>query len=122
MDMNIHHTTSNQFTNYSDTSVTIKNVVYSENILVTNANIETFKNIGVTEISLVDLDIALNNGKPDLIIFGTGSSIKYPNGKLLMELQKRGIGVEVMPIQALCRTFNFLISEDRKIAAILLFS
>ena len=123
MEMNIHNTTSNQFTSYSDKSVTIKNNVYTENILVTNNNIQGFANIAVKELEISHLEGVLNKeNKPDLIILGTGNTIVYPNHKLLLELQKHGVGVEVMPIQALCRTFNFLISEDRKIAAILLFT
>lgn len=122
MDMNIHTTTSNQFTNYSDKSVTIKNNSYTENVVVTNNEIEEFADIAIKDIEIEHLANILDDAnKPDLIIFGTGSKIVYPNPKLLLELQKNSIGVEIMPIQALCRTFNFLISEDRKIAAILLF-
>ena len=121
MEMNLHQTSDNQFTNYSDKSVTIKNTVYTENIIVTNKNIELFQKINVKDITLGHLAKILEQDKPDLIILGTGNSIVYPNPQLLIELQKNNIGVEVMPIQALCRTFNFLISEDRKIAAILLF-
>ena len=53
--------------------------------------------------------------------FGTGNQVIYPDFKLLEKLNQLGIGFEVMPIQALCRTYNFLISEDRKLACILFF-
>ena len=59
--------------------------------------------------------------KPDLMIFGTGDKVIYPDFKLLEKLNQLGIGFEVMPIQALCRTYNFLASEDRKLACILFF-
>lgn len=123
MEINIHNTTNNQFTSYSDTSVTIKNNVYTLNILVTNNDIQEFGTIAVKDIVISHLENILNKeNKPDLIIFGTGNKIVYPDPKLLLELQEQSIGVEIMPIQALCRTFNFLIGEDRKIVAILLFN
>lgn len=118
--MNVHYTVDNQFTNYSDISVTIKEQEYSKNILVTNSSIELFKSTDVKSIQIEDLTSALST-KPDLIIFGTGAKIVYPDAKLIQALQNMATGVEVMTIQALCRTFNFLISENRKIAAILLF-
>lgn len=42
--------------------------------------------------------------------------------QLQCTLAKRGMGVEVMSISALCRTFNLLIQEGRCVAAGLIFS
>jgi uncharacterized protein len=121
MQINLHQTDDNQFTKYSEYSVTIKNKEYTSNIIVTNSNIIEFPKITIEQITLEYLGEVMDFA-PDLIIFGTGNRIKYPNLKLISTLQCKGIGVEVMSIQALCRTFNFLISEDRKIAGILLFT
>jgi uncharacterized protein len=120
MDMDLHYTTDNQFTSYSISSVTIKNVVYTTNIIVTNTQIFDCSINDIKKINLLDLKLVLDS-KPDLIIFGTGNQIIYPDVNLIMQLQKQGIGVEVMQIPALCRTYNFLVSENRKIACILLF-
>ncbi len=120
MDMNVHYTTDNQFTSYSDASVTIKGEEYRKNILVTNDNIIAFAHNDIKQITVEGLTDVLAF-EPDLVIFGTGDKIVYPDLKLLYELQRKQIGVEVMPIQALCRTFNFLVSENRKVACILLF-
>lgn len=121
MDMNVHVVTDNQFSNYSDKSVTIKNIEYMNNILVSNENILDFECNNIKELTLECLgQITAEN--PDLVIFGTGDKIVYPDMKILYELQKRSIGVEVMPIQALCRTFNFLVSENRKVVGVLLFN
>jgi uncharacterized protein len=67
-------------------------------------------------------DIAnLITDKPDLIIFGTANQVIYPDFKLLETINRHGIGFEIMPIPALCRTYNFLISENRRVACILFF-
>ncbi len=120
MDMNVHVITDNQFSNYSAKSVTIKNIEYNSNIIVTNDTIVNFacNNIKQLNNNHVEQIISLN---PDLVIFGTGDKIVYPELNIIHELQKKNIGIEVMNIQALCRTFNFLVSENRKVVAILFF-
>ncbi|MBP9742491.1 MAG: hypothetical protein KBD37_03940 [Burkholderiales bacterium] len=121
MEMKAQHVTGNQFTRYSTVSVTIKGIEYKNNIVVTNDKVLDFVPIEISQITVTDLKSVIDF-TPDLIIFGTGDKIIYPNLNLVHTLQQMGIGVEVMPIQALCRTFNFLVSEDRQVAAILLFT
>jgi len=120
MDMNVHESSSYQFTSYSSSSVTINDKEYRANILVTNTEVVDFLVDDIKKLELSDLDKIIQD-KPDLIIFGTGNQVIYPDFKLLEKLNQLGIGFEVMPIQALCRTYNFLISEDRKLACILFF-
>mgnify|MGYP000322992268 CR=1 FL=1 len=120
MDMNVHVALGNQFTSYSDSCVTISGIEYSSNIIVTNESVFDFVVKDIKQVTLENL-AELLNFMPDLILFGTGVKIVYPQIELIKTLQQRRIGVEVMPIQALCRTFNFLVSEDRKVACILLF-
>ena|SRR3990167_799401 len=123
MEMNVHVNGDSQFTNYSFHSVTIKGKEYSQNIVVTNKEIRPFLVEDIEQIALSDLDAILTNN-PDLIIFGYGDKVKYPGHELhglLKKLHQKAIGVEVMPIPALCRTFNFLSSENRNVVAVLLF-
>jgi uncharacterized protein len=107
-------------TNYSDATVTIKTIEYKNNIVVTNDEVIPFAQADIKQITLDHLSSILDF-KPDLIIFGSGDKVVYPDLKLLYALNQKGIGVEVMPIQALCRTFNFLVSENRRVVSILLF-
>jgi len=57
--------------------------------------------------------------RPELVLLGTGKSIHFPNAKDLLILQQNGIGVEVMGTAAACRTYNFLVSDGRNVAAAL---
>ncbi|MCC2645004.1 MAG: hypothetical protein K0R49_1060 [Burkholderiales bacterium] len=120
MDMDLNLVTQGQFTNYSSSSVTIQGAEYKKNILIFNDEISEFEIDSIKNITLEDIAKVINN-KPDLIIFGTGNSVIYPDFKLLEKINGLGIGFEIMPIPALCRTYNFLISEDRKVACILFF-
>ena len=56
----------------------------------------------------------------ELILFGSGERIRFPQPQWLQALYTRRIGLETMDTQAACRTFNFLAAEGRKVVAALL--
>lgn len=57
---------------------------------------------------------------PEVVIFGSGTRLRFPSAALLRPLLERGIGVETMDTQAACRTYNILVSEGRSVVAALL--
>ena len=57
---------------------------------------------------------------PELVIFGSGARLRFPNPALLRALIERRIGVESMDTPAACRTYNLLASEGRNVVAALL--
>lgn len=57
---------------------------------------------------------------PELVLFGSGERIRFPQAQWLQSLYTRRIGVETMDTQAACRTYNFLASEGRRVVAALL--
>ena len=58
--------------------------------------------------------------KPEVVIFGSGSRIRFPRPAWLRPLLDLGIGVETMDTAAACRTYNVLAQEGRHVAAALL--
>ena len=58
--------------------------------------------------------------QPELVIFGSGSKLRFPAPALLSGLIARRIGVESMDSAAACRTYNVLVSERRTVVAALL--
>jgi uncharacterized protein len=58
--------------------------------------------------------------QPELLIFGSGTRLRFVAPALQRALIERGIGVETMDTAAACRTFNVLASEGRVVAAALL--
>jgi uncharacterized protein len=63
---------------------------------------------------------ALVQAAPEVVIFGSGSRLRFPHPRLTAQLSKRRIGVETMDFGAACRTYNILMSEGRRVAAALL--
>lgn len=57
---------------------------------------------------------------PEVVLFGAGARLQHPHPRLLAALIDRGIGVEVMDTGSACRTYNFLMSDRRRVAAALL--
>lgn len=56
----------------------------------------------------------------ELIIFGSGSRIRFPPGHWIKPLIERQTGIETMDTQAACRTYNILAGEGRHVAVALL--
>lgn len=56
----------------------------------------------------------------ELVLFGSGERIRFPQAQWLQSLYARHIGVETMDTQAACRTYNFLAGEGRRVVAALL--
>jgi uncharacterized protein len=52
---------------------------------------------------------------PELVIFGSGERIRFPNGAWLKALFEKRIGLETMDTQAACRTYNILAGEGRDV-------
>ncbi len=58
--------------------------------------------------------------KPELVILGTGRTLRFPPPQITVSLMRASIGLEVMDTAAACRTYNILMGEDRRVAAALL--
>lgn len=111
----------NTVTAYGEGYVSVNAVRHSDNLVVlpdrliagwTQASFET--------LSVADFELlaALDS---EIILLGTGNQLRFPRPELLQPLVKAQKGIEVMDIQAACRTYNVLISEGRRAAAALLF-
>ena len=57
----------------------------------------------------------------EVILLGTGKRLRFPPPTLMRPFAASGIGLEIMDLQAACRTYNILATEGRKVAAALLF-
>lgn len=57
----------------------------------------------------------------EIVLLGTGSKLRFPDRTLLRPFAPAGIGIEIMDLQAACRTYNILASEGRTVAAALIF-
>lgn len=57
---------------------------------------------------------------PELVLVGTGARQVFPAAEFGAQFLRAGIGFEVMDTGAACRTFNVLVTEQRRVVALLL--
>ncbi|HEX7013255.1 MAG TPA: Mth938-like domain-containing protein [Steroidobacteraceae bacterium] len=73
----------------------------------------------IDELTLEDLE-AVFALEPEIVIIGSGGRQQFPEAALMAAMLSRGIGCEVMDTGAACRTYNVLVSEQRKVVAALM--
>ncbi len=60
--------------------------------------------------------------RPEIVIFGSGPSLRFVPPALHRALFAQRVGIETMDTAAACRTYNVLASEGRAVVAALLLS
>ena len=58
--------------------------------------------------------------RPELVILGTGTTLRFPSPHVRGYFVQHGIGIEIMDTPAACRTYNILMSEGRSVACALI--
>ena len=58
--------------------------------------------------------------QPELVIFGSGTRLRFAPPAFMRALMQKRIGIETMDTLAACRTYNILAGEGRRVIAALL--
>ena len=104
---------------YSATQVRVGEKVITHSFLLSATDIiEEWPPQKLDELRVEDLEpvFAL---KPEVVLLGSGERQRFPPTEVISAVLSRGIGFEVMDTGAACRTFNILVSEDRRVVAAL---
>lgn len=105
---------------YAPGRINVNDRLLSRSFVISSAAlVENWAPQRAADISLESLEVALAL-EPEILVIGTGASLSFLDARLSAEIQGRGIGLEVLDTAAACRTYNVLISENRKVAAALL--
>jgi len=109
------------FTGYGEGYVMLNGARYAASMIVLPERIEPWPVAGFE--ALAEEHFALIAAlKPEVVLLGTGGRLRFPHPRLTAPLTRARIGLEVMDLQAACRTYNILMAEERKVAAALLFA
>jgi len=113
-------TGQNMFTGYGAGHVMINHARYERSLIVLPDRIvEDWNANAFEDITAEHFDFLLSL-QPEMVLFGTGATLRFPHPRLTRSLIQVGIGVEVMDTAAACRTYNILTAEGRRVAAALL--
>lgn len=103
----------------SDEGIVIADRCISHSVLVCADTLQDWPPASVAELTGEHMAqcVAL---EPEVVIIGTGRRQAFPPAEHVARLQQQGIGVEIMANDAACRTFNVLLSEDRRVVLALM--
>lgn len=114
------HPTAKLITHLGADGIRVGELVITRSVILSATEVVTEWPVEDPEaLSLEALQPALRLA-PEVLILGTGPSIRFPDAALFAALAGRGIGLEVMDTAAACRTYNVLASEDRPVVAALI--
>jgi uncharacterized protein len=110
----------NMITGYGEGYVTVNSERRTSSVVVLPDRVEPWGAKSFEALSAEDFTF-LKNLNAEIVLLGTGARQRFPHPRLTAALAQAGIGLEVMDLQAACRTYNILVAEERKVAAALLF-
>jgi uncharacterized protein len=111
----------NTITGYGADYVTVNGERRNSSLIVLPDRIEPWDGKEFSRLSAQDFSFLKDLGA-EIVLLGTGPRQRFPHPRLTAALAQAGIGLEVMDLQAACRTYNILVAEERKVAAALLFA
>ena len=120
--MNLHHDASiTLIRSYNDGKILIGKTLYTHSIIVTSEGITDWSLSSLESLTaehfapVFDFDFS-----PELVLLGTGATLRFPAAEQTYSLTNAQIGLEVMDTSAACRTYNILADDGRRVVACLL--
>jgi len=110
----------NTFTSYGSGYVVVntqrieKSVVVLPDRIISDWAATTFEALAPEHFA------ALGDLGCEVILLGTGNQLRFPRPEIMRPIVQSRVGLEVMDVQAACRTYNILLAEGRNVAAALL--
>jgi len=105
---------------YKNGEIHLMEAVYTSNVLISAGELaENWTSNSLAELNSQDFALAIE-WKPEILLFGSGQKLKFPDFQIIRDLRELKISLEVMDTAAASRTFNVLRSEGRHVVAALL--
>lgn len=108
---------------YNKGQFKVSDQTYPGSVIVTAEKVIDWSNVqSVDVLQPEDFEdvIKLKNGEGfEVLLIGTGRDFKFLDPEIKTYLQDQGLSPELMNTGAACRTFNVLLSEGRRVCALL---
>ena len=106
-------------TAYGEGYVIVNGARHETNVIVLADRVLEWNTASFEALRVADFE-QLARLDPQVVLLGTGARLRFPPPHLTRPLVEARLGLEVMDVQAACRTFNVLASEGRRVVAALL--
>jgi uncharacterized protein len=95
---------------------------YEGSVLIAPRRSQLWPIASIEQITLESLRPLLESDQPlpEILLVGAGKQGGFAPFALRKSLKEKGVAVEWMDTGAACRTFNVLLSEERRVAAALI--
>ncbi len=99
----------------------ISGVRHEGALLVTPESTTTIEAASIADLTILNLaPLIAPDANIELLLLGCGRAMQMPAVQLRNDLRANGIALEPMNTGAACRTYNVLVGENRRVAAVLL--
>lgn len=106
---------------YGDGGFTISETKMKGSVLVFPDKAEAWNITSIADLTIESLKAVMEAEPPvEILLIGTGTSQEFISPTLKDALRVGGMAVDSMDTGAACRTYNILMSEDRRVAAALI--
>ena len=85
-------------------------------VLSRETTIENWPVADVSQLTVESIEAILAHS-PEVVLLGSGATLRFPERAVMAAFLTRRIGVEVMDNAAAARTFNVLAQEGRRVVA-----
>jgi uncharacterized protein len=110
----------NTFTAYGEGYVSVNGIRHNCNLAVLpDRLIPAWTQADFDSLTVADFEL-LAGLDAEIILLGTGNKLRFPRPELMQPLIHAQKGLEVMDLQAACRTYNMLAADGRRVAVGLL--
>lgn len=118
MELQLENQTSGYLVgSFVDNAVVIREARYTTSFIVTPEQVvPDWPPQRLDQLTGGDLGMILAL-RPELILVGTGNTLQFPDSVILKGVMRAGIGIDFMDSRAVCRTYNILAAEGRRVAA-----
>lgn len=106
-------------TGYGEGWVEINTIRYEQSLVVMPERVIPEWPAKFEDLTAEDF-VKLAELKPEVVLLGTGPTIRFVHPRMTAALTEIGVSVECMDTAAACRTYNILMSEGRQVTAALL--
>ena len=106
---------------YGPAGFRIAGVDHVGSVLISATTTTPVSAVAFDALSIADFERLWTLDPPlEVLLIGTGKTHEMLPAALRAELKARGVGVDAMSTGAAARTFNILLAEERRVAALLL--
>ena len=115
MELTHEHGTGHFIKSYAPGKIMVDQTLFTHSVIVQpTIDVIAWRPTLFDDITLEDIEM-LSKIDADIYLIGVGEQFKILHPKILAPLYNNKKGVDVMTTSAACRTYNILMSEDRRV-------